>query len=181
MRGWDLAIIGGRLVDERGAPVREALVGAVGSHDRAVARTNAQGKFALGINAAEPVRVVARKSGHAFGLRRGVAPGTLDLELVLPRAGGMTGRVVARPMPRRFRVTLWRFEAGERLRAKGCSVLRLPMGLFSVNRLTPGVYEVRAEAEGCAPSSMTVDVEAGEVVSGIELRLRAGGKSLDDV
>jgi len=175
MRGWDLTVIGGRLVDERGAPVREALVGAVGRHDRVVARTNSQGRFALGINAAEPVRVVARKSGHAFGVRRGVAPGTLDLELVLPRSGGLTGRVAARPMPRRFRVTLWRFEAGECVRAKGCSVLRLPGGLFSVSRLTPGVYEVRAEAEGCAPASVSVDVEAGEVVSGIELRLRRSG------
>ncbi len=172
MRDWDLTIIGGRLLDEKGAPVREALVGAAARKDTAVARTNARGRFALSINAAGPVRVVARKSGHVFAIKRDVEPGTQDLEIVLPRAGGMTGKVIARPMPKRFRVIVHRLEPGRRVRATGCSVLRLPGGLFSVNRLSPGVYELAAESDGLVGEPFVIDLEPGEIIAGIELRLR---------
>src|SRR5688572_14307020 len=101
MQRWDLTVIGGRLLDENGVPIREAVVGAAARKDTAVARTNAKGRFALSINAAGPVRIVARKKGHVFGIRRDVKPGTTDLELVLPRAGGMTGKVIARPIDRK--------------------------------------------------------------------------------
>ena len=171
MKAWDLTIIGGTLKDEKGAPVREALVGAAAKKETAVARTNARGRFALSINAAGPVRIVARKKGHVFEVRRDVKPGTQDLEIVLPRAGGMTGKVVARPMPKRFRVVVHRIEADRRTRATGCSILRLPGGLFSVSRLTPGVYELAAEAEGYTSESFIIDLEPGEIIVGIELRL----------
>ena len=172
MRHWDLTVIGGTLKDEKGAPVREALVGAAARKETAIARTNARGRFALSINAAGPVRIVARKKGHVFGIRRDVKPGTQDLEIVLPRAGGMTGKVIARPMPKRFRVIVHRIEADRKIRATGCSVLRLPGGLFSVNRLSPGVYELDAEADGLVGEPFVIDLEPGEIIAGIELRLR---------
>ena len=172
MKDWDLTIIGGRLLDENGAPIREAVVGAAARKDTAVARTNARGRFALSINAAGPVRIVARKKGHVFGIKRDVKPGTQDLEIVLPRAGGMTGKVIARPMPKRFRVVVHRIEADKRTRATGCSILRLPGGLFSVNRLTPGVYELAAEADGYVGDPFVIDLEPGEIIVGIELPLR---------
>jgi hypothetical protein len=172
MKQWDLSIIGGRLLDEKGAPVPEALVGAAARKDTATARTNARGRFALSINATGPVRIVARKKGHVFGIRRDVKPGTQDLEMVLPRAGGMTGKVIARPMPKRFRVIVNRIEPDRRVRATGCSVLRLPGGLFSVNRLSPGVYELAAEAEGLVGEPFVIDLEPGEIIVGIELPLR---------
>jgi len=118
------------------------------------------------------VRIVARKKGHVFGIKRDVKPGTQDLEIVLPRAGGMTGKVVARPMPKRFRVVVHRIEADKRTRATGCSILRLPGGLFSVSRLTPGVYEIAAEAEGYTSEPFVIDLEPGEIIVGIELPLR---------
>jgi hypothetical protein len=169
---WDLTIIGGRLVDEKGLPVREALVGAAARRETAIARTNARGRFALSINSAGPVRIVARKKGHVFGIRRDVRPGTQDLEMVLPRAGGMTGKVIARPMPRRYRVAVYKIESNSRSRAAGCSILRLPGGLFSVNRLSAGVYELAAEAEGYAGEPFVIDLEPGEIIAGIELKLR---------
>jgi hypothetical protein len=172
MQNWDLSVIGGRLLDEQGRPIREAVVGAAARRDTAVARTNAGGKFALSINAAGPVRVVARKKGHVFGIRRDVKPGTMNLELVLPRAGGMTGKVIARPMPPRYRIVAWRIEADRKTRATGCSILRLPGGLFSLSRLSPGVYELVAEAEGYAGDPFVIDLEPGEIIAGIELRLR---------
>src|SRR5258706_9810999 len=131
MRHWDLTVSGGRLLDEKGAPIREALVGAAARKDTAIARTNARGRFALSINAVGPVRVVARKSGHVFGIRRDVAPGTLDLEMVLPRAGGMTGRVVARPIPKRLRAVAHRTEPGLRAAPARIPVLLLAGRLFS--------------------------------------------------
>jgi hypothetical protein len=169
---WDLSIIGGQLVDEKGVPVKEALVGAAARKETAVARTNARGRFALSINATGPVRIVARKKGHVFGIRRDVKPGTMNLEMVLPRAGGMTGKVVARPMPKRFRIVVTRIEATKRAKATGCSVLRLPGGLFSVNRLTAGVYELIAEADGLTGEPFVIDLEPGEIIVGIELQLR---------
>src|SRR5688572_25082177 len=172
MQRWDLTVIGGRLLDENGVPIREAVVGAAARKDTAVARTNARGRFALSINAAGPVRVVARKKGHVFGIKRDVKPGTQDLEIVLPRAGGMTGKVIARPMPKRFRVVVHRIEADKRTRATGCSILRLPGGLFSVNRLSPGVYELSAEADGMSGDPFVIDLEPGEIIVGIELSLR---------
>lgn len=172
MKHWDLTVIGGRLLDEKGAPIREALVGAAARKDTAVARTNARGRFALSINAAGPVRIVARKKGHVFGIRRDVKPGTLDLEMVLARAGGLTGRVVAHPMPKRFRIHIYRLEPYSRTRATGYSVLRLPGGLFSVNRLSAGVYELVAQADGLVGQPFVTDLEPGEIIAGIELRFR---------
>ena len=176
MKDWDLTIIGGTLKDEKGVPVREALVGASGRKETAVARTNARGRFALSINATGPVRIVARKKGHVFGIKRDVKPGTQDVEIVLPRAGGMTGKVIARPMPKRFKVVVHRIEANQRSRATGCSILRLPGGLFSVNRLTPGVYELAAESEGYTAEPFLIDLEPGEIIVGIELPLRRSNR-----
>src|SRR5262245_46856630 len=176
MRRWDLTVIGGTLRDEKGDPVREALVGAATRKETAIARTNARGRFALSINAAGPVRIVARKKGHVVGIRRDVRPGTQDLEIVLPRAGGMTGKVIARPMPKRFRVVVHRIEAGKRTRATGCSILRLPGGLFSVSRLTPGVYELAAEADGLVGEPFVIAFEPAEIIVGIELPLRRAAR-----
>jgi hypothetical protein len=169
---WDLAVIGGRLVDEKGAPVKEALVGAAAKRDTAVTRTNSRGRFALSINTTGPVRIVARKKGHVFGIRRDVKPGTQDLEMVLTRSSGLTGRVVGHPVPKRFRILVWKLEPYRRTRATGCSVLRLPGGLFCINRLTPGVYELAAEADGVTGQPFVTDLEAGEIIAGIELRFR---------
>src|SRR5437867_567026 len=114
----NLAIIGGRIVDERGVPVADALVGASGRRDRSVGRTNPDGRFSLGIVADEPVRVMARKPGFMLAIRGRVRPWTDDLKLVLSRGASVAGRVVARPLPRRIRLKLVRWEDGERTRMR---------------------------------------------------------------
>ena len=52
------------------------------------------------------------------------------------------------------------------------NLLRLPGGLFSVNRLTPGVYELVAESDGLVGDAFVIDLEPGEIIVGIELPLR---------
>src|SRR5262245_31137191 len=168
----NLAIIGGRVVDERGVPVPGALVGASGSDDRSVGRSNSDGRFSLGIVAGEPVRVMARKPGFVLAIRSRVRPWTDDLKIVLSRGASVAGRVVARPLPRRIRIKLVRWEGEERVRARMGSVLCLPGGLFTITRLPAGLYEVSAEAKGWETESpVMVDAAPGEHVAGIEIRL----------
>jgi len=173
----DLAIIGGQVVDDKGHPVRNALVGAAGGRDQGVARTNARGRFALGLVAPEPVRVMARKPGFVLEMRGGVAPWTMDLRLTLRRSGSLSGRVVADPAPKRYRVRLLRWEGARAVPAMAGCVLRRPGGSFSVTRLPAGIYEVRIEAEGyrSEPEAFAVDVAPGDEISGLEARLSLSG------
>lgn len=164
----DLAIIGGRVVDEAGAPVRGALVGAAGRADRNVARTNDQGRFTLGLLAAEPVRVVARKPGFLFGIAGRVDPWTLNLELRLARGGSVSGRVTGDPLPRRWRVRL----SGRGTIRWGSTLCR-GGGLFSVTRVPAGRYDVLVDAPGHRLEvPVSIDLGPGESIEGLDLRLR---------
>ncbi len=162
----DLALIGGRIVDERGVPVGRALVGARGPRDTSVGRSNERGRFTLGIIASEPVRVLARKPGYVIGIEGGVEPGTLDVVMVLRRGGSVSGRVIGDPLPARFDLRVLRWERHGRVPASMASVHRREGGCFSVTRLPSGVYEIAAGRD-----SVVVDVDAGESVDGVELRL----------
>lgn len=167
-----LAIIAGRVLDERGRPVADAIVGASGPLDRSLGRTNRQGRFRLGIVTEHPVRILARKPGFLFAALHRVDPDSPDVELVLHRGAGLAGRVVADPLPVRFRVRLFHWHGGRGRRVPGGCVLRRPGGRFSVSRVPAGLYEVVAEAEGyVCPGGAIVRVDPGETVGGLELAL----------
>lgn len=169
----DLSIISGRVLDEQGHPIREAVVGAAGARDVSVARTNAQGRFSLGIASPGPVRLLARRKGYLFAIHAGVAPWTTGLELVLARGGSLSGRVVAAPLPGRFRVRVRRWDGSGWMRTRMASTLRRHDGRFNVTRLPAGLYEIAVEADGFAAEAPAVyDLRAGEQIFGIEIPLR---------
>ena len=164
----DLTILSGRVVDETGAPLRQALVGAKGDRDCSVTRTNAEGRFSLGLIAAEPVRVMARKRGFLLGVQGGIDPNAQDLQMVLHRSTGLHG-TLAGDRPRRYEVKLRRFD-GARFTA---SVHRAKDGSFSASRMPAGVYELEIQAKGYVMESPVVlDLQAGEELIGLQVELR---------
>ncbi len=167
----DLSVISGTVVDDRGRPVRRAVVGARSRDDMSVASTNGRGRFALSIVAAEPVRVLARKFGYAMTIDSRVPPGKDDLVLRLERGAELRGRVAGDPLPRRWRLELLRWEGHERVPARGVSMLRRIDGTFSATRLVAGVYELRVSAPGFAEDRVAFDVDAGDLHDAITLRL----------
>jgi len=162
----DLSVISGRIVDERGFPVRRAVVGARSRDDMSVARTNEHGRFALSIVATEPVRVLARKRGHVMAIDPKVAPGADDVCLRLERGAELSGRIIGE---RGWRLDVRRWEGHERVAATGASVLRRPNGRFSVTRLISGVYEIRVSVAGHPVDNVVVDVDPGEVIDDLTL------------
>ncbi len=164
----DLSVISGRIVDERGRPVRRAVVGVRSREDMSVARTNEHGRFALSIVATEPVRVLARKRGHVLAIDPKVQPGASDVCMKLERGAELSGRIIGAPG---WRLDVRRWDGHERVAATGASVLRRPDGRFSVTRLRSGVYEIRVTAPDRETDNIVVDVEAGDVIDEITLRI----------
>ena len=67
-------MISGRILDDRGLPVADALVGAAGADDTNIVRTNERGLFSLSIISHDPVRILVRKSTHELWLLLGEVP-----------------------------------------------------------------------------------------------------------
>lgn len=127
--------------------------------------------------------VVAYRSGGGVVRRPGVVAGTMDADLVFPRLGTISGRVLdAQGEP----VTGYQLyvrrddEARERFVPVGSA-----KGAFRASGLAEGTYHIRVHAEeDAATASVEVELGAGEDREGVELTLEprtiVAGRLLDD-
>jgi hypothetical protein len=165
-------VLMGRVVDEAGAPVVGALVMAA-NEGGGMTRTDAQGRFALYGLGDAPVSGSAAAPGYGTVYWRSVPPNTTNLEVRLPRAGSVTGRVEAEPAPAWFAVCLSRYDAelGREVRVQTKSFSGRKE--FAVPDVTPGAYAVEVQAEGYeALDRPQVVVERGQAASVGAIRLR---------
>lgn len=159
--------IAGRVLDESGAPVAGAVVTA-SNEERGAATTDAEGRFMIGGLADRPIYCLAFAPGYGTVLRRDVPPETSDLEIRLPRAVKIAGRLEVAPLPRQFTLRLMHLDEETRGYYPKRTVMFGADGEFSLENLPPGTYKLEVEA----PGYRVLDVP--------ELTLRAGEK-LEDV
>ncbi|GAB4152323.1 MAG: hypothetical protein Fur0037_21100 [Planctomycetota bacterium] len=191
------ASVAGKVVDPDGAPVAGARVAhfpsaqipllgdmstsmgtdiIVKTAQRSNCESDAQGRFVLtGIQDENEFLLAAWHDDFAGGLARGVRAGQRDIEIVLERAGRLTGRVIAKesgePIPD--------FEIGASIAlfmglsrpVRQQSFRAAGDGRFLVESLAPGSYRIRANAEGRAAADLRVEIEGGKLaeVGDIEL------------
>jgi hypothetical protein len=164
--------LAGRVVDEAGAPVAGALV--MGTNEGGgMARTDAEGRFALYGLGNAPISGSAAAPGYGTVYWRGVAPNTANLEVRLPRAGSLTGRVEAEPAPAWFAVCLSKYDAelGREVRVQTKSFAGKKE--FALQDVAPGAYTVEVQAEGYeALDRPQVVVERGQAAGVGPIRLR---------
>lgn len=167
--------IEGRVVDDQGAPLAKARVLFGNAGGSGVTETDAEGRFGIYGLTEAPCGGSASLKGYGTAYRRGVAPGTADVEFRLSRGGAIAGRVVAEPMPEQFVVILSRYEPelGRPLRIQTKALTEPPGGAFDVDDLAPGTWTVEVEAhdyEGVDRPEVTVS--AGQTSGGLTIRLR---------
>jgi hypothetical protein len=161
------ASVSGRIVSEESRPIAGAWVLAVGGQkESADTRSDPDGRFLLQGLGDGPLTVRAEAAGYGITFRNGVSPNSTDLEIRLPRAATISGRVEASPLPEAFAVRLWKYEAnaGRELGLEYTARFN-EKGEFTVPNLAPGPYRLEIES----PGFETLDRPSFTLQSGLEL------------
>lgn len=140
--------LSGRVVDEGGRPVRNAMV--LGLNERSYsAITDAEGRFELFGLGERPLSVSVNARGFGTKLVRGVVPETADLVIPLVKGGGISARLEATPELEAFTLFLCRYETevGQEIRTP-CRAEEAPEGRVLVRDIEPGSYRVEVDAPG---------------------------------
>lgn len=166
--------IAGQVVDERGAPLRGAMVSVYGAAaGGGSGTTSPEGRFEVRGLGPGVYTLQAWAEGFANRVVEGVSAGDLSVHLVLGRNGRIEGQLLAaggRPE------TAFSFV----LRSEGYTY-SAPAdaahdGRFVLAEVPPGVYELEVSVPGYAPARVaSVAVAAGEVTRGVVVRLAQGG------
>lgn len=162
-------VVAGRVVDLARAPVAGAVVSGSNEHS-IMTRTDAEGRFIIEGLGDQAVNLFAQARGYGTVFRRGVAPGTLDLEIVLPKGAAVRGRVSAAPPPATFSVLFHRWEEdfGKELLVLAPLIRQSKDGAFEVRDVAPGHYKVSIQAEGYEVASpVEIVVHPGTDVEGV--------------
>lgn len=150
--------LSGRVIDTTGRPVADARVFA----EEAVARTDRNGRFSFAELPAETLRIDATADGHRRGGADDLGRPVVDLadgeaveelELVLPRAAALSGRIVAGGEPVEGAIVSLSYVfaeglEGEQLEPYIISELAVSdgEGRFSIPQISPGRLQVLVES-----------------------------------
>lgn len=156
--------------DDRGIPVEGASVGVRGREST----TDRDGRYTIhGLDDGEDILVEARAEGHAPATQQATYEGVeLTIDLVLPRMGGVRGRVRAQGgAPGSVQVLVCqRTDLGVRPHQVACGA----DGVYELEGLPPGTYYIKA-GPGADPfdssGAPTVEVRPGEVVDAPDVTL----------
>ena len=166
-------ILSGRVVDDQGAPVKGALV--MGTNEQNYEGVcDAEGRFVLYGLGNGAVSMCVRAPGFGTVYPRRIPAGTQGLEFRLPRAGEVSGRIDAAPLPELFAIMLCRYEQelGRELRLQA-RTFEGPDGALVLRDIAPGTYRVEVDAPGYESIDKPyVVVSAGSTTSNITLRLK---------
>lgn len=173
--------IAGRVTDEAGQPVADAVVDLHGTEPARTLRTDQSGNFSFSEVPKGTYAVSAVKAGYVAMRQDAVAAGTSDVALVLKRGAMAQGVVLAVPGEK----PLEAFEVAavaagaeddergirDRVSASAWTLVRHAEGKFEVPAPEGAKTLVAAKAEGYAPAS----VEVTDLSQPVVLRLMAGG------
>ncbi len=160
-------VLSGRVVDESGAPVAGALVNATNEHT-GMSNSDAEGRFAIYGLGDNPVNLFATKKGYGTLFARGLAAGSTNVELRLPKGAIIIGRVTGAKPGDFFSVLLYRYEEdlGRELLIRTVPVRNSADGSFMIDDVSPGHYWISIDAAGVTvPVRAEIVVHSGETVS----------------
>jgi len=169
-RGGQLS---GRVVDEGGVPIKGASVMGLNETSYA-AECDAEGRFELFGLGGGPVGLSVQAKGFGTVYVRGVAPETTNLTIRLPKAGQISGRIEATPLPKSFALLLYRYdqEIGREIRLPAKTIHGRDGG-FEAKDVGPGTYRLEISAPGYeALDKPTVVVNSGATTAEVTLRLK---------
>lgn len=164
--------ISGRVVDDTGAPVAGARVGA-SDEGPALATTGEDGAFALHGLGDAPVNVFAIAAGFAPRHKPRVAAGSSGVLLTLERPASVSGHLDASlTRPRSLRVRVCHHD--ERVGRELCVASRIydpAEPSFSVGGLPSGKYQVLLEADDGRAARISVTLAPGQTLALDDVRL----------
>ncbi len=165
--------IKGRITDQGGLPLENVTVTARNELAKAT-RTDAEGQFSIYGLGEEEVHLSAGKKGFGTVYRHNIQPNTMDLEIKLPIAGSLRGKIMATPLPHWFAVNLWRYDPyyKKEVRVKSRTVEGEKEN-FVLENITPGEYTLKIMAEGyILDNPIPITIAPGGETSGILVPLR---------
>jgi hypothetical protein len=165
--------VSGRVVDEGDAPIKGASVMGLNEGTYAT-QCDAEGRFVLFGLGSSAVGLSVQAKGFGTVYVRGVAPETTDLTIRLPKAGQISGRIDAAPLPKVYTLLLFRYdqEIGREIRLQA-STDEGPDGGFRAKDIGPGTYRLEISAPGYeALDKPYVVVLSGGTTENVTLRLK---------
>ncbi|MDP6958321.1 MAG: carboxypeptidase-like regulatory domain-containing protein, partial [Planctomycetota bacterium] len=140
--------IKGRITDQGGLPLEDVSVTARNELAKAT-RTDAEGQFLIYGLGEEEVHLSAGKKGFGTVYRHDIQPNTMDLEIKLPIAGSLRGKILTTPLPKWFAVNLWRYDPYYKIEVRVKSkTVEGEKENFVLENITPGEYTLKIMAEG---------------------------------
>lgn len=180
----EAVFLGGMVTDEDGGPVPKAMVRAVNLNANYACNgfttTDPAGSFLFPDLAPGFYQVTATADGYGEAKETRVEAGTNDLVLRMPRQAVVEGYVIAEATGnpvRNYTIKLRRYDRGNAPQPTRIEeTVSSAKGRFRLGDVSPGRYRVFVLARGFAPGeSEDFTVAKGDALSGIEVRLRAGG------
>ncbi len=166
-------VVTGRVIDESGSGVPDAVVTAGAAGDLAGStRTDREGRFIIEGLGDKPLGMSAGARGFGTVYLRGVPAGAQNVELRVLRGGRIEGR--ANPPIDTFSVLLNRYEPdlGRELRVMTWPC-RGARGEFSIVDVAKGEYELEIDAPGYETvARVKVVVHAGQTLTGVVIQLQ---------
>jgi hypothetical protein len=144
-------MLSGRVTDEDGAPLAGVAVTASNSQTGVLATSDAEGRWETHGLADEPLTVLLRHQGYATTALRGIKPNSEGVDVRLPKAAVLRGRIEADPLPDSFSVILSRYDEDLKkvMRVEARAFTSAPGGgEFQIGDLTAATYWVEVEAPG---------------------------------
>lgn len=165
--------VSGRIIDMEGRPIERAKILAM-NEESSGAESGPEGKFIVFGLGDRSVTLRAEAPEHGIVFAQNVRPGATDVDIRLPKAATISGRVVVDPLPPAFGVRLWKFEPGLGQELGQQYHARIgKAGEFAVQNLAPADYRLEIEAEGYeALDRPTLSLRAGQDLADIIIRMR---------
>jgi len=170
--------VSGRVMLEDGTPLVGARVLTKNARQGGIAISDANGAFTLTGQSRAPLTIYALSADEPpmQSPDVNVTPPDRNVKIVFAPPSRMEGRVTDRATSQP--VTAFTISAAPKasMAARSSKAINSDDGTFVLPRVTPGQLDLRVEAAGYVPASLTdLTVEPGRTLSGVEVKLDRGG------
>lgn len=169
------ARVSGKVSDEEGKPLEGALVVVSNEKSAGLQKTGADGLFAVGGLNDPPAAVITTRDGYGKVELRGVPTNGPDLDIRLPKAGQISGRIVVEEVPAQIQVILTKYDPALQRDVLYDSKFfpDPPKGAFTYPNVSPGTYTVDILVPGyVAIERPRLTVAAGQTTDGAVVTFR---------
>ena len=169
------ARVTGRVLDQPGLPIEGAMVVFNNGKSAGLQKTDKNGVFTIGGLTEEPATLNTTKPGYGKVDLPGITPGGPEVEIRMPQAARIAGKVVVDEPPRQIQVVLGRYDAKTNRDVLFDSKFfpDPPDGAFLYPDVAPGTYSVEILIEGyVANERPRITVAPGQTLEGLVVTFR---------